>query len=182
MQNLQMLKGQFPKNRFWELFSPCTITFGFWLATASFCFFAYQSLLPPNMEGIMSWTAGVLSAAFFIFGIACMLVVFYLFITWVAGIRITRKKTKSEGMSIKAIRRNLQQEYSNMPSTATIYEWIQKYTQYATDSINSSRAANIGYLSLRHIQFTFMDVSTGSVCVVLDYRLTWPRQPLPELQ
>jgi len=40
-----------------------------------------------------------------------------------------------EGMSIKAIRRNLQQEYGNMPSTATIYEWIQKYTQYATDSI-----------------------------------------------
>jgi putative transposase len=29
----------------------------------------------------------------------------------------------------------LQQEHSNAPSTATIYEWIQKYTQYATDSI-----------------------------------------------
>lgn len=40
-----------------------------------------------------------------------------------------------EGMSIKAIRRQLQQEHSNMPSTATIYEWIQKYTQYATDSV-----------------------------------------------
>jgi len=39
-----------------------------------------------------------------------------------------------EGMSIKAIRRQLQQEHSNAPSTATIYEWIQKYTQYATDS------------------------------------------------
>ena len=40
-----------------------------------------------------------------------------------------------EGMSIKAIRRLLQQEYNNAPSTATIYEWIMKYTQYATDSI-----------------------------------------------
>lgn len=40
-----------------------------------------------------------------------------------------------EGMSIKAIRRNLQQEHGNMPSTATIYGWIQKYTQYAKDSI-----------------------------------------------
>jgi len=39
-----------------------------------------------------------------------------------------------EGMSIKAIRRNLHQEYGNMPSTATIYEWIQKYTQYAIDT------------------------------------------------
>jgi len=49
-----------------------------------------------------------------------------------------------EGMSIKAIRRNLQQEYGNMPSTATIYEWIQKYTQYATDSIKGYKPKNIG--------------------------------------
>ncbi|MBI3931066.1 MAG: IS1/IS6 family transposase [Chloroflexi bacterium] len=40
-----------------------------------------------------------------------------------------------EGMSIKAIRRYLLQEHNHAPSTATIYEWIQKYTQYATDSI-----------------------------------------------
>jgi len=39
-----------------------------------------------------------------------------------------------EGMSIKAIRRHLQQEHAHAPSTATIYEWIQKYTQYAVDS------------------------------------------------
>ena len=49
-----------------------------------------------------------------------------------------------EGMSIKAIRRNLQQEYGNMPSTATIYEWIQKYTQYATDSIKDYQPKKIG--------------------------------------
>ncbi|MFC1892755.1 hypothetical protein ACFLYR_01785 [Chloroflexota bacterium] len=47
-------------------------------------------------------------------------------------------------MSIKAIRRNLQQEYGNMPSTATIYEWIQKYTQYATDSIKDYQPKHIG--------------------------------------
>lgn len=40
-----------------------------------------------------------------------------------------------EGMSISAIRRNLLQEHQHAPSTATIYEWIQKYTQYATDSV-----------------------------------------------
>jgi putative transposase len=39
-----------------------------------------------------------------------------------------------EGMPIRAIRRNLLQEHAKAPSTATIYEWIQKYTQYATDS------------------------------------------------
>ena len=49
-----------------------------------------------------------------------------------------------EGMSIKAIRRNLQQEYGNMPSTATIYEWILKYTQYATDSIEGYQPKKIG--------------------------------------
>ena len=49
-----------------------------------------------------------------------------------------------EGMSIKAIRRNLQQEFGNMPSTATIYEWIQKYTQYATDSITDRKPKNVG--------------------------------------
>jgi putative transposase len=49
-----------------------------------------------------------------------------------------------EGMSIKAIRRNLQQEYGNMPSTATIYEWIQKYTQYATDSIEGYKPKKVG--------------------------------------
>jgi transposase-like protein len=49
-----------------------------------------------------------------------------------------------EGMSIKAIRRNLQQEFGNMPSTATIYEWIQKYTQYAIDSIEGYKPKNIG--------------------------------------
>ncbi|MFC1951905.1 IS6 family transposase [Chloroflexota bacterium] len=49
-----------------------------------------------------------------------------------------------EGMSIKAIRRNLQQEYGNMPSTATIYEWIMKYTQYATDSIKGYQPKRIG--------------------------------------
>jgi transposase-like protein len=39
-----------------------------------------------------------------------------------------------EGMPIRAIRRHLQQEHSHAPSTATIYGWIQKYTQYAADS------------------------------------------------
>ncbi|MFC1941716.1 transposase [Chloroflexota bacterium] len=49
-----------------------------------------------------------------------------------------------EGMSIKAIRRNLQQEYGNMPSTATIYGWIMKYTQYAIDSIKGFEPKKIG--------------------------------------
>ncbi|MFC1932833.1 transposase [Chloroflexota bacterium] len=49
-----------------------------------------------------------------------------------------------EGMSVNAIRRNLKQEHGNMPSSATVYEWIQKYTQYATDSIKDYKPKHIG--------------------------------------
>ncbi|MFC1941089.1 DDE-type integrase/transposase/recombinase [Chloroflexota bacterium] len=49
-----------------------------------------------------------------------------------------------DGMSIKAIARNLKQEHGNMPSTATIYEWVQKYTQYATDSLKGYAPRKIG--------------------------------------
>jgi len=40
-----------------------------------------------------------------------------------------------EGLNVKDIRRHLLQEHGHAPSTATIYKWIQKYTQYATDSV-----------------------------------------------
>ena len=39
------------------------------------------------------------------------------------------------GSSVRAIGRHILQETGSTPSTATIYEWIQKYTQYITDSI-----------------------------------------------
>jgi putative transposase len=49
-----------------------------------------------------------------------------------------------EGMPIAPIRRHLLQEFGHAPSTATIYEWIQKYTQYATDSIKGHNPTKIG--------------------------------------
>jgi len=36
-----------------------------------------------------------------------------------------------EGMSLNGIRRHFQQEFDTMPSTGTIYEWIEKYTPIA---------------------------------------------------
>jgi putative transposase len=39
-----------------------------------------------------------------------------------------------EGMSIEAINRQLGQDYGRGHSSATIYEWLQKYTKYAVDS------------------------------------------------
>ncbi|MFC1940836.1 DDE-type integrase/transposase/recombinase [Chloroflexota bacterium] len=44
-----------------------------------------------------------------------------------------------EGMSIKEVRRHLLQEHDHAPSTATIYEWVMKFTQYATDSIKDTK-------------------------------------------
>jgi putative transposase len=40
-----------------------------------------------------------------------------------------------DGESVRAIGRHLKQETGHTPSTASIYDWIQKYTQYLTDSI-----------------------------------------------
>lgn len=39
-----------------------------------------------------------------------------------------------EGMSLNAIRRHFQREHDTMPSTATIYEWIEKYTPIAINN------------------------------------------------
>ncbi|MFC1942415.1 IS6 family transposase [Chloroflexota bacterium] len=39
------------------------------------------------------------------------------------------------GSSVRAIGRHVLQETDSTPSTATVYEWIQKYTEYLTDSI-----------------------------------------------
>jgi len=39
------------------------------------------------------------------------------------------------GSSVRAIGRHVLQETGSAPSTATVYEWIQKYTEYLTDSI-----------------------------------------------
>ncbi len=39
-----------------------------------------------------------------------------------------------EGLSIEAINRQLRQDYGRGHSSATIYEWIQKYMDYAVDS------------------------------------------------
>lgn len=39
------------------------------------------------------------------------------------------------GSSVRAIGRHILAETGSTPSTATIYEWIQKYTEYITDSI-----------------------------------------------
>jgi putative transposase len=58
-----------------------------------------------------------------------------------SGMRIPTKQIASslnlyyDGSSVRAIGRHLHQENGHTPSTASIYEWVQKYSQYLTDSI-----------------------------------------------
>jgi len=96
MPKLEVQRNQFVQTRIWELFSPNTHSFGFWLATASFTFFAYQSIIPARLETVMEWTRGVTSAVFLFFGYFCIAVLIYLAITWILNIRITKKKTEAE--------------------------------------------------------------------------------------
>ncbi len=57
-----------------------------------------------------------------------------------AGMRVPTKEIASalnlyyDGSSVRAIGRHFQQEIGHTPSTASIYEWIQRYSQYLTES------------------------------------------------
>ena len=96
MDHIKILRQKYPLHRFWELFIPTVLNFGFWLASASFWFFSYQSVLPNRLETLIEWICGVLSATFLCFGIMCLAILAYLAITWILGIRITRKKSREE--------------------------------------------------------------------------------------
>ena len=67
-----------------------------------------------------------------------------------AGMRVPTKEIASalnlyyDGSSVRAIGRHFQQEAGHTPSTASIYEWIQKYSQYLTDSIKDYHPKDIG--------------------------------------
>lgn len=46
--------------------------------------------------------------------------------------------------SVRAIGRHFNQENGHTPSTASIYEWIQKYSQYLTESVKDYHPKEIG--------------------------------------
>lgn len=52
--------------------------------------------------------------------------------------------TYYDGSSIEAVRRHLLQQHKHAPSTATIYEWIQKYTEYAKQATQDRKPTEIG--------------------------------------
>jgi len=87
-------------SRFGELFNPTLLNFCFWLATAAFWFFAYQSVSSRNEEADMSFAQSILPDVFLYFGYLCMACIAYLAITWMCGIRIHKKKTKETHIDI----------------------------------------------------------------------------------
>lgn len=84
-----------------------------------------------------------------------------------------------EGMSIKAVRAHLEQEYGNTPSTSTIYEWIIKYTRYITGSIKDCRpkvgdtwVANETVLEINGQNVWFWDIIDEKTCYLLASRIS----------
>jgi putative transposase len=67
-----------------------------------------------------------------------------------SGMRVPTSEISSalnlyyDGQSVRAIGRHFQQENEHTPSTATTYEWIQKYSQYLTDSTKDYHPKDIG--------------------------------------
>ncbi len=67
-----------------------------------------------------------------------------------AGMRVPTSEISSalnlyfDGSSVRAIGRHFQQEHEHNPSTATTYEWIQKYSQYLNDSVKDYHPKDIG--------------------------------------
>lgn len=97
MCHLKVFRQKYPKHRFWELFKPKVVTFGFQLATASFSFFAYQSLYKWNVEGVWGMIMHqILAYMFAILGIFCVITLFYLVGTWLFGLRIGRRQSTQE--------------------------------------------------------------------------------------
>jgi hypothetical protein len=131
MHKIEMLKRQFPKSRFWELFSPNTITFGFWLATASFWFFLYQSLYDPiwGAGSMIDYFIHVIAPyIFFTFGVLCILAIIYLGITWLFGIRFINKKSE---------RQLLEELKSNQININAEIERIEKRVREAENARNN---------------------------------------------
>lgn len=75
-----------------------------------------------------------------------------------------------EGMPIEPIRRHLLQEHGHAPSTATIYEWIQKYTQYATDSVKGHEPKDIGRIWIADETVIEIDGQNVWLWDIIDYK------------
>lgn len=92
MCHIKISRQKYPLHRFLELFMPTVLNFSFWLASAAFWFFAYQSISPNAKEATVSLAQQILPNVFLWLGYFCLLVLVYIFFTWISGIRIARRK------------------------------------------------------------------------------------------
>ena len=97
IQKLKIIRQKYDHSRFWELFIPNTFTFQFWLASAAFSFFVYQTLYQKGGEGVWNIMINkILPWVFVIFAFCCMAIIFYLFISWAIGFVIKKVKYRQK--------------------------------------------------------------------------------------
>jgi len=101
-------KQEYSKRRFWELFMPHLVTFGFWLAISSFSFFGWQSVSPTEEGVTMGIAREILYWGFFVLGWLGIAIMLYLIVAWLfnIGIKAIRNKTRKETVDQMVNRRN----------------------------------------------------------------------------
>jgi amino acid transporter len=99
-------KTEYSKKRFWELFMPHLVTFGFWLAVSSFAFFGWQSVSPKEGD-TMNLAQNILYWTFMIIGWLGLAMLVYLALAWLfnIGIKTVRAKTCKETIGQMKIKR-----------------------------------------------------------------------------
>ena len=101
-------KQEYSKRRFWELFMPHLVTFGFWLAISSFSFFGWQSVSLTEKGIAMGIAREILYWGFFVVGWLGIAIMLYLIFAWVfnIGIKAIRNKTRKETIDQMVSRRS----------------------------------------------------------------------------
>jgi putative transposase len=105
-----------------------------------------------------------------------------------AGMRSPTKDISSalnlyyDGSSVRAIGRHFQQETGHTPSTASIYEWVQRYSQYLTEStkdyhpnVGNEWVADETVLKIDGSQLWLWDIIDTKTRVLLASRLSRSR-------
>lgn len=105
-----------------------------------------------------------------------------------SGMRIPTSEISSalnlyyDGSSVRAIGRHFQQETGHTPSTASIYEWVQRYSQYLTEStkdyhpnVGNEWVADETVLKIGGSQVWLWDIIDTKTRVLLASRLSRSR-------
>jgi len=87
-----------------------------------------------------------------------------------------------EGMSLNAIRRQLEQDHQNCPSDSTVYEWIDRFTHQALDEaknyhphVGDTWVADETVLKIGGKKYWLIDIIDTDTRFLLDTKLSYNR-------